>query len=192
MSPAPPMPLTYEMLHDRADALRRYAAQVRPTPDHLKAVRVFIRDCLLLPADCQVMAAEVRHQAFDVLMALKPGSTYDPTPLLERRRLTELVLDALTAVVEACIALVAAPALSSKLAAEAGSLQGALTELRRVREDFSENFPVPNDEQRQQAREEHLRADFLDLDDAFAQIAGCSKEDWSRRVEARQASRKGK
>ena len=47
------MPLTYELLHDRADSLRRHADQVRPEPGGLAALRIFVRDCLRLPDDCR-------------------------------------------------------------------------------------------------------------------------------------------
>ncbi len=190
MSPTLLMPLTYELLHDRADSLRRHATQVRTAPGRLESLRMFVRDCLGLPDDCRDMATEVQRQAFDELLALTPGSTFDATPLIERRRCAEQVLEAVTGVVKQCIGLVEAPALAAKFAAEARALREALAEVGSVREDFEENFPIPSEEQRQQARVERAAGGGLELDDAFAEIAGCTKEEWLARVRAHEQARK--
>ncbi len=191
MSPTLPMPLTYEILHDRAESLRRHADQVRPEPGHLTALRMFVRDCVHLPEDCRAMATEVSKRAWDELLALKPGSSFDATPMLERRRLSEQLLDALAAVIELCSGFVEAPTIKGKFVAEASSLRETLAQVREIREEFSENFPMRNEEEIRAARAEIAAGGGLELDDAFAEIAGCSKEEWLTRVQAREQQRKG-
>ena len=191
MPPVMPMPLTYEMLHDRANLLRLHVDQVRPEHGHLAALRMFVRDCLRLPDDCREMATEVQWNAYEELHALKPGSTFDARPMLERRRLAELVLDALAGIIKRCTDLAEAPTVAAKFANEVRALREALTEVGRIREEFSHNFPMRNAEEMRTIRAEDASEGGLELDDAFAEIAGCSKEEWLTRVSAYEQRRKG-
>lgn len=189
MSTTITMPLTYELLQDRADSLNRHAAQVRPVADRLEGLRVFVRDCLRLPEDCRDLVAEVRQQAFDELLALSPGSTVDASALLEKRRRTEQVLDALAGSIEWCLRVVEAPAVRTKFLGDARALREAWAEVRRLRNEFSENFPLLNEPEWTAARAERGRDEGLELDEAFAGLAGCSKEEWLARVQAREPKR---
>src|SRR5262249_9219593 len=146
MSPANPMPLTYELLHDRADSLGRHFARVRPSPAHLESLRVFVRNCLSLPEDSRDMVAEVRRQAFEKLLSIPPGSTFDPAALLGTRRLTEQVLDTLTESIDLCLELVVSPDVQAHFVDDARSLRAALADLRSIRSEFSDNFPLMNEE----------------------------------------------
>lgn len=59
----------------------------------------------------------------------------------------------------------------------------AMAEHRRMIQAIEEGWPVDSKEQEEQSLAEILAGDFLELDDAFGQIAEVGKEDWLRKVE---------
>ena len=92
MSPTVPTPLSYELLHDRAESLRRHGAKIRVRPDGSEALRVFVRQCLDLPGNSRDLVAEARRLTLDMLSSATPGTTVDATPLMMLRRATEELL----------------------------------------------------------------------------------------------------
>jgi hypothetical protein len=64
-------------------------------------------------------------------------------------------------------------------------LERALASLRAMREEFEESWPWFGEADRDAARADQQRGDLLDVDDAFAGIAGVDRETWLRRVEER-------
>jgi hypothetical protein len=67
--------------------------------------------------------------------------------------------------------------------------RGVAAEKRRIDLILEESWPVSEEETEQQALAELKSGQGLELDDAFAQIAGVSKDEWERRV-AEHKSRK--
>ncbi len=189
MSPAPSVPLTYELLHERADSLIRHAPQVHPTIDRLELLRIFVRGWLSFPNDCRDMVADSLRQAFDKLRVLNPGTAFDASPLLEGRKLIEQLLDSTALCIETTLNLVATPPIQTTFAEDARLLREALAEMHRIREEFSENFPLLDEQGLTSARADVLTGEGLELDDAFAALAGCSKEDWLTRAQTHQKAR---
>ena len=69
--------------------------------------------------------------------------------------------------------------------ASADELRDAHARLLRMENGIFEHWPLFTEQDAAEAREAIERGDYLELDDAFAQIAGVDKETWMRRVEAR-------
>jgi hypothetical protein len=66
-----------------------------------------------------------------------------------------------------------------------GSLAGVQADLEKLRREHVERWPWFSQQDVDQARAEDARGETVDMDDAFAGIAGVSREEWQRRVEAR-------
>jgi len=71
-------------------------------------------------------------------------------------------------------------------------LAGVQAEVEQLRQEHQERWPWFRMEDLGQALAESARGETLELDDAFAQIAGISREDWLRRVEDYQRGRSQK
>ncbi len=167
------------MLRERAESLDKYVTSVPSTSDQLDVLRIFVRHCLDMPGDSRDLVHGIHREVFDLLRAATPGSSLDATPLFQRRTLTERLLDAhhLPSALRAGLPDDVLPL-----------LRQALDAVQRIRTDFSESFPIRTEEEIAGAREEMARGDGLELNDAFAEIAGCSKDEWLRRVAAHRAA----
>jgi hypothetical protein len=62
-------------------------------------------------------------------------------------------------------------------------LDAAIRHLETLKAEITANWPWLDANDLRAAREAEARGETLELDEAFAQIAGMSKEDWLRRVE---------
>jgi hypothetical protein len=77
--------------------------------------------------------------------------------------------------------------------AGAADLEGAIAEVERLRADTLNHWPwPPTPEEVAEAVAEYERGDSLPLDEAFAEIAGVSKEAWLERVEEHKRRRDGR
>ncbi len=63
-------------------------------------------------------------------------------------------------------------------------LSGVQAELEEIRREHLDTWPWFRQEDLDQARAEATRGETVDMDDAFAAIAGVSREEWQRRVDA--------
>ena len=73
-------------------------------------------------------------------------------------------------------------------------LAGVGAELEQIRREHLDTWPWFRQEDLDQARAEAARGETVEMDDAFAAIAGVSRAEWQRRVEAyqqRQRNREG-
>ncbi len=68
----------------------------------------------------------------------------------------------------------------------ARELDAALEAVQNLKDQLFRHWPWFSDEDIALARLEEERGELLDLDDAFAAIAGVDKESWLRRVEGRE------
>jgi hypothetical protein len=64
-----------------------------------------------------------------------------------------------------------------------GLLDEAIAAVTRAKQDLLANWLVGSDEEMAAARASAARGEGLELDEAFAQIAGVSVAEWHRRVE---------
>jgi len=74
----------------------------------------------------------------------------------------------------------------SSLAKLGESVQGVQADLEQLREEHKERWPWFRKEDVLEALAESARGETLPVDDAFAQIAGVSREEWASRLEERQ------
>jgi hypothetical protein len=72
---------------------------------------------------------------------------------------------------------------------EAAELRSALGQTRRLEAQIFEHWPRFSNKDVAEARAALARGECLDLEDAFAQIAGVDRETWRRRVEERRQAR---
>jgi hypothetical protein len=70
---------------------------------------------------------------------------------------------------------------------EADEVAAAIRKLERAGEAHTNNWPWFRKEDEDEALAEYARGETVPLEEAFAQIAGVSKEEWRRRVERRRA-----
>jgi hypothetical protein len=69
------------------------------------------------------------------------------------------------------------------------AVKDALSALGKVRHEMAEHWPVCSASEEEVARAQIAGGESLDLDEAFARIAGLSKDAYLRRVEAHKAGR---
>jgi len=70
-------------------------------------------------------------------------------------------------------------------------LEGVLAELEKLRQEHQDRWLWFRQEEIDQARAEAEQGKTLELTDAFAQVAGVSREEWLRRVEDHKKRRQG-
>jgi hypothetical protein len=73
----------------------------------------------------------------------------------------------------------------------AAELARAADELAALRKEVVERWPWISERSIAEARAEIARGEFLELDDAFEQIAGVDKETWLKRVEEHKRRKQG-
>src|SRR5205807_7187731 len=71
----------------------------------------------------------------------------------------------------------------------APQLDEAVETVARMKAEFVEQWPWLGDSELEKAWTEYRRGEYLDLEDAFAQIAGVDRETWRRRVDEHQQRR---
>ena len=62
-------------------------------------------------------------------------------------------------------------------------LRGIQANLERLRQEHKDSWPWCSEQDLDDARAEIVRGETLEMDDAFAEIAGVSREEWLQRVE---------
>ncbi len=68
-------------------------------------------------------------------------------------------------------------------------VQAVLSDLEQLRERHKEDWPWFRKEDEEKALAESARGETMSVDDAFAEIAGVSREEWSQRLEERRRRR---
>jgi hypothetical protein len=117
-----------------------------------------------------------------------------PPPTFAEARETREVLDRVFAdridAAEKILALAAdAAARTGQPIPETEGLASAAEDVRRLRRELAERWPVCTDDEMEEVRRQIARGEGMELDDAFAAIAGVGVEEWRRRVEARRKER---
>jgi hypothetical protein len=118
-----------------------------------------------------------------------PGIT--PPQALRIREVVEQVADSYVALAELARDLVK-PAVreGDERARLLAGVQGALEKLGGLRREVAERWPVGNAAELAEARAAAARGEAVPLDEAFAELAGVSKEEWRRLVEGRRPTGK--
>jgi hypothetical protein len=62
-------------------------------------------------------------------------------------------------------------------------LRGIQADLEQLRQEHKDAWPWCSEDEMDEARAESARGETLELDEAFAEIAGVSREEWLHRVE---------
>ena len=105
--------------------------------------------------------------------------------LRERRRVIEELSDTYTQLAESvrASALRAWQAAGAPAGIDFAGLDGAIQAVAQTRQRVLERWPVGSEEEEEEARASAARGEGLDLDEAFAQIAGVDVAAWRQRVE---------
>ncbi len=183
----PMMPLSFQFLSDRAESLRRAAETIRPpSRDRLDDLRDLVRYCLTLPADCRDLTTSVRRRLFDTLREASGSSrSLEAAELLAGRERTTRLLDSFADTIRLALNLVRHADVAGRLDEFVPRLETAAADVISTRDAFSENYPFRTPAEVAEARTATGSGAALELDDAFAEIAGVSKEEWRAKVEAR-------
>jgi hypothetical protein len=168
-----------QVVAGRVEALAHWARASQGGRAALTADEVAdaVQECLEYPDALKRLVRRAAHRLFH------PDAAED---LNEGRRSLLARLDAALDAMEAV-----QPLADAFDAPQRQALSDAVAEVRRLKDETFRHWPEMTPPLLDEARERMRRGEGVPLDEAFAEAAGVSVEEFRRRVEARRQARKG-